>query len=69
MILVSINTGENFCEINIRHRLLEVYLVKNLAMRNNSHWKTISIFASLFKGLFVLGKRIALLMLKRKLND
>ncbi|MBA4407640.1 hypothetical protein C0389_10225 [bacterium] len=58
MILVSINTTEKFCEINIYHKLIKVDLVKNLKMKNNSHWRTFSIFASVFKGMFILFKRI-----------
>lgn len=58
MILVSINTTENFCEINIYHRLMKVYLVKKLKMKNNSHWRTVTIFASVFKGMLILFKRL-----------
>ncbi|MFA5806479.1 MAG: hypothetical protein WC879_17750 [Melioribacteraceae bacterium] len=60
MILVSINTTENFCEINIYHRMMKVDLVKKLKMKNNSHWRTITIFASVVRGIFILFKRIAL---------
>ncbi len=58
MILVSINTTENFCEINIYHRMMKVYLVKKLKMKNNSHWRTVAIFTSVFKGIFILFKRL-----------
>ena len=58
MIVVSINTTENFCEINIFHRMMKVYIVKKLKMKNNSHWRTVTIFASLFRGVFILIKKI-----------
>lgn len=58
MILVSINTTEDICEIDINHQTMQVHLVKKLKMRNDSFLRTAAIFFSVFKGIFILLKRL-----------
>lgn len=60
MILVSVYTEENLCEISIVHHLVKVNLSKKLMMKKNSHLRTIAIFAAIFKGILILVKRLVL---------
>jgi hypothetical protein len=54
---VSINSEGNFCEINLRCRVGEVNLTRNLCAKRYSHRKTLSIFISLLGGMMILLKR------------
>ena len=58
MILVSINTQEKFCAIDIIHRLMTVHLVREFFINKNSTWRTICIFRQLLKGVFILCNRL-----------
>jgi len=57
MIFVSVNSSDTNCEINISCRTMEVYLVKYLSMRKDSHWRTVYIFLSILKGTMILLMR------------
>jgi hypothetical protein len=58
MILVSINTGEDFCVISIIHRFIQVDISKKLLMSKTSLLRTLSIFMSVFGGVFILFMRL-----------
>ncbi|MFA7227885.1 MAG: hypothetical protein WC061_02530 [Melioribacteraceae bacterium] len=60
MIIVSIKSEENFYEINLYRHLVKVEMTKKMIPGKNSHWKTISIFISLFEGVLILFKKIIL---------
>ncbi len=68
MIIVSINTANNFYEINLSHRMTMVNLSGELTADKNSHLKTVKIFTELFKGVLIILKRKTLSLLAGEKN-
>ena len=55
MILVSINTKNNYCVIKVIHKLMTIYLTKQF---NKTKHVNPFIFISILKGTFILSKKI-----------